>query len=248
MPFLQKTLAGKSAFLLKKPRCLAHQASPGKGNSKTDTGNERNTKIMADFIPTTDEGLIPWLTNLKTKIPTYTATLGITAPRVLQITGWCTALDTSIQTVGQKKADWLSATAAKQTQMDTSIGGLRAEIGLWKKNAAMTDAIAADLQIVGTSEAFDPEAYKAEISAEAFSGYVRIKFKKRGVDGVNIYSRKRGEMGWKFLARDTNSPYDDHTPLTTPGTPETREYQAFGVLGDEQIGQGSDLASATFAG
>ena len=96
---------------------------------------------MADYVPNTDDALLVWLTNLKTKLPTYTATLGIT-----------------------------------------------------------------------------------------------------------LYSRKQGEPAWKFLSRDTNSPYDDHTPLTTPGTPEVREYQAFGMWGDEQIGQPSDIVSATFAG
>jgi len=29
---------------------------------------------------------------------------------------------------------------------------------------------------------------------------------------------------------------------------EVREYQAFGVLNDEQIGQGSDIVTVTFAG
>jgi len=203
---------------------------------------------MADYLPNTDEPLITWLTNLKTKIPGYTATLGLTAARAAQVTAWCDALVAAINNVAQKKSDWLSASAAKQTQTDTSIGGLRAEIGLWKKTPAMTDAIAADLQIVGATPAFDAENYAPEISAQSFSGYVRIKFKKAGVDGVNIYSRKRGEPGWKFLARDTNSPYDDHTPLAAPGQPEVREYQAFGVLGDDQIGQPSDIASATFAG
>jgi hypothetical protein len=53
---------------------------------------------------------------------------------------------------------------------------------------------------------------------------------------------------WKFLSRDTNSPYNDHTPLTTPGVPEVREYQAYGVLNDVQIGLASDIVSVTFGG
>jgi hypothetical protein len=104
---------------------------------------------MADYIPNTDDALITWLVNLKTKITSYVATLGITPARATQIIAWCDALIAAIQNAGQKKNDWLAATAAKQTQYDTSIGGLRAEIAQWKVNPAVTGAIIADLQITG---------------------------------------------------------------------------------------------------
>ena len=45
-----------------------------------------------------------------------------------------------------------------------------------------------------------------------------------------------------------NFPKDDFTALAVAGTPEVREYQAFGVLNDEQIGQPSDIVSVTFGG
>ena len=80
------------------------------------------------------------------------------------------------------------------------------------------------------------------------SGHVRLKFTKGSSDGVNLYTRLRGQSAWTFLARDTNSPYDDHRPLTAPGVPETREYQAYGVLKDDQIGQPSTIVSVTFGG
>ena len=203
---------------------------------------------MADYVPTTDDGLIPWLTNLKTKVPGYTAPLALTPARVTQITAWSDTLIAAINSTAQKKNLWLGAAADKQTQSDTSIGGLRAEIANWKTQAGMTDAISADLQIVGSAAVFDADNYSPDVSGQAFSGYVRLKFKKNGADGINIYSRKQGEPGWKFLARDTNSPYDDHTPLTAPNQAEIREYQAFGVLGDDQIGQPSAILSVTFAG
>jgi len=81
----------------------------------------------------------------------------------------------------------------------------------------MTDAIAKELEIVGTSTPFNPETYQAQFTAQAFSGYVRFKFKKNGADGIILYVRIKGTMGWNFLSRDTNSPYDDHTPLAVPG-------------------------------
>jgi hypothetical protein len=148
----------------------------------------------------------------------------------------------------QAKNIWLAASQAKQTQANTSLTGLRAEIAKWKLADGMTDAIAAELQIVGGGSPFNPETYKAQINAQVFSGYVRIKFTKLGADGIILNSRIKGTMGWKFVSRDTNSPYDDHTPLAVAGQSEVREYQAFGLLNDEQIGQPSDIVTVTFAG
>jgi hypothetical protein len=79
--------------------------------------------------------------------------------------------------------------------------------------------------------------------------HVEIAFKNKGpTQGINLYYRLRGESSWTYLARDTNSPYNDHTPLKVANTPETREYQAFGVLNDQQIGLPSDIVSVTFGG
>ena len=43
-------------------------------------------------------------------------------------------------------------------------------------------------------------------------------------------------------------PFDDQTPLKTSGVPEVREYTAQGVIGDDEVGQPSDIVSVTFAG
>jgi hypothetical protein len=203
---------------------------------------------MADYVPNTDGGLLNWLANLKAKLPTYIAALGITPARVTQINTWIDAQTATIQKVAQQKSAWLAASADKATQTTANIGGLRKEVAQWKTNPAMIDAISADLQIIGGGAAFDPNTYKPTIGATAIGDHVRIKFGIGQTDGVNLYWRKKGEATWKFLSRDTNSPYNDHTPLTTPGVPEAREYQAFGVLNDEQIGQPSDIVSATFTG
>lgn len=41
---------------------------------------------------------------------------------------------------------------------------------------------------------------------------------------------------------------DAKTALAVPGTAEVREYQAYGVLNDVQIGQSSDIVTMTFRG
>ncbi len=203
---------------------------------------------MPDFIPSADPEKIIWLTNLKTKLGGYAATLGLSAARVAQIVAWCDDLIATINAAAQAKRDWLSASAAQGTQEKTSLAGIRGEIAQWKPHPAMTDAIAADLKLVGTGSAFNPDTFKAQITAEIVSGHVRVKFKKGQTDGIALYCRLKGQSAWRFVSRDTNSPYDDFTALAVAGTAEVREYQAYGVLNDQQIGQPSDIVTVTFGG
>lgn len=203
---------------------------------------------MADYVPNSEGELKGWLTNLMNRVPSRTVELEITPARLTKINDWCDGLLGAIQVAEEKKSDWLAASKTKQTQEKASLAGLRDEVAKWKTADGMTDAIAAEMRIVGGNGAFNPESHQTEIKAEVFSGYVRIKFKKGQADGINLYSRLKGQAEWKFVARDTNSPYDDHTPLAVPGAPEVREYQAFGVLNDEQIGVASDIVVVNFAG
>ena len=203
---------------------------------------------MADYVPPTDGGLRKWLAGIKTNVPDLVTELEITPARLTKITGWCDSLLAAMDAADQAKTAWLTASQAKQTQMDTSLTGLRGEVAKWKTADGMTDAIAAELQIVGGGTPFNPETYQAQISAQVFSGYVRFKFTKNGADGINLYMRIKGTMGWKFVSRDTNSPYNDHTPLAVAGQSEVREYQAFGISGDDQIGIPSDIVTVTFGG
>ncbi len=204
---------------------------------------------MADLVPPADDAKIIWLTNLRDTIDDWSAILGITAARVTQIKAWCNALIDEINATNTAKQAWLSAAAAKATQETASLAGLRGEINQWKANPAMTPAIEAAMKIVGGGSSFDPNTYKAEITkVEVIAGHVQIKFRKGPTQGVNIYSRLKGQSAWKFVSRDTNSPYDDYSALAVPGTAEVREYQAYGVLNDQQIGQPSDIVSVTFGG
>ncbi len=74
-----------------------------------------------------------------------------------------------------------------------------------------------------TAEHLTPE-FKLKVQDGSGHQEVEIKFTKFGHDGVYIELR-RNAGAWGFLAIDTNSPYDDDTPLLAPPAPETREYR-----------------------
>ncbi len=113
----------------------------------------------------------------------------------------------------------------------------------WKSSGAD-----AQLQSSSSGTAFDPNAYKPVITVSIKGGLITLDFKKRGVDGLAIYGRLRGTMGWTKLGIDTSSPYIDGRPLAVPGVSETREYMARGMVDDEEVGLESDIVSINYAG
>ena len=89
----------------------------------------------------------------------------------------------------------------------------------------------------------------SRLTAEVFPGYVRIKGKKLGADAFNVYLRLKGESNFKLIAaKRSRFPFDDDSPLTQAGVPESREYRLMGVLADAEIGQSGDIVSVLFGG
>jgi len=200
------------------------------------------------YYPSSNAGAIVWLTNYKTQIAVQGPIVGLTAAQV-----------TAEQTSVQKIIDGINDIEAKKQALAGSVGAfktietnfllpLKTEIARYKTSATYTPAIGQILGVVGTTTGVDTANYKCKFTAEHFGGFIRIKFVKAGVDGVNIYHRQKGQIDWTFLARDTKSPYDDHITLQTPGQPEHREYQLFGVIDDAEIGLASDIVEVVYGG
>jgi hypothetical protein len=208
----------------------------------------RKGKSMKDFIPSNWALYRAWLLNLKNKIATLGASFGLSATDITAVQATCQA---AIDKIDAYLAAQAAAAAALETLRDgktTTDAALREELGDWKTADGWTDAIATELRAVTTKTAFDPDTFKVEYTVKIVGGEIRIDFKKKGVDGVNVYCRCRGESTWKYLARDTSSPYIDGAPLEHAGVPEVREYMLRGVIDDQEIGLDSDILSVTWAG
>lgn len=201
-----------------------------------------------EYFPRKDADLLLWAQNYKTKIATVGVSLGLTPADITNEQTLCDEVITSINVVQTAKSAAASAVKTKDDVLQKSGGELRINIGRHKKAVTYTAAFGQELNIVSSANNIDIANFKAKISAELFAGYVRIKFSKQGADGINLYHRKKGEAQWKFLARDTKSPYDDHIALAVAGQPEHWEYRAFGVVYDDEIGQASDIVEVVFGG
>lgn len=201
-----------------------------------------------DFIPRPEPEQVIWAGNFKTNLVIQGAAVGLTAAQITALGTSSTNIITAINNVEAKKTALNEALAQKETIKKSEFKVIRDNVAKIKTNAGYTPAIGQSLGIIGTTTGLDSENYKATITASNFAGFVRIKFTKNGVDGINIYNRPKGTSVWKFLARDTKSPYDDHIVLENEGKPEHWEYRAFGVIDDAEIGLPSDIVEIVFGG
>ncbi len=186
--------------------------------------------MATDIIPQSFQNLHDWLENLIPKITTQGPGLGMTPAGVTDFTAALGKIQTAANDAlaAQAALDTASGTL-HQTLLDL-LPDVRRTIKSIKSSKTYNEGIGADLQIVATSSTFDPENYKPAITAEAFPGHIRIKGKKVGADGFNVYMRLKGQTDFKLIASNrTRFPFDDDAALAQTGTPETREYRVMGV-------------------
>jgi len=210
---------------------------------------QKGRKLMGtNFIPRPRGEYRDWLQNLSDKIATIGPTLGLAPADVTAIQTTCagqiaridalTPAETTLQGLQEAEADG-------RVQTDAT---LREEIADWKRLDTWTNQIAADLNVISPTTAFDPDTYKPEFKLGLVAGEIRLDWKKKGADGVAIYARLAGQTTWTRIGIDTSSPYIDGRPLAQAGVPETREYMLRGMLKDEEIGLDSDIGRIAWAG
>jgi hypothetical protein len=117
-----------------------------------------------------------------------------------------------------------------------------------KSSPNYTEGIGQDLQIIGDNPYIDYSTYKPSIKATVMPGKVRVDFVKDGLDGINVYTRLKGQSTWVKLAYDSYTPYDDTRPVAAANTPEHREFMAIGVIHDEEVTKQSDIIETVFGG
>ena len=139
-----------------------------------------------------------------------------------------------------------AAQGAHQDVLDTELPEVRIDIANLKKSRGWNDGKGDVLGFNTSSASFDAAGYKPLLAVEEKRARNELMVKKKGADSVNLYWRRKGETAWKLLvSKRVRFPVDDDTPSTT-GVAEEREYQAIGVIGDDEIGQPSDIASAVW--
>jgi hypothetical protein len=198
-----------------------------------------------DFIPDSDADMLVWHANFKTQVAAVAGTFGLSSDEVAAIAANDAALTADVNEAETARNVAQQKSQSKRATRNRVEGEARSLARRFKTHPAYSESLGAQLGIEGPEDSADLSQEQPTLQAQVGPGaQVTISCNKSVSDGVNIYSRRSGESGFAFLARDTNSPYVDARPKAS-NAPETREYQAVYVLRDEEIGQPSAVVSVT---
>ena len=204
---------------------------------------------MPDYIPTKRERRKAWLENLSNKAAEQVVAGGGSPETATGLKAEADALIAAYEDTDSAKTTYEGKIAVEVGMEGTRLSNIRALLTTlkvlpnWKPSGAD-----AQLQASSSRSAFDPDTYKPVLTIRLKGGHITLNFKKRGVDGLAIYTRLGGTTAWTKLDVRTLSPYIDGRPLAVPGVPEIREYMARGILKDQEIGLESDITSLVFGG
>jgi len=201
-----------------------------------------------NYIPVSEGKQIFWLDNFKAKAVIHKLELNISDAELAEINSKVEEFKNSVYSVSEMKAVLKQKETEKHLTKKHLLKMVRKKVARCKTEPTYTSAIGNDLGVVTVQHIVDPHTYKTKLKTKIFPSYIEISFVKKGVDGVNIYYRLKGESKWGFLARSTKSPYCDSKELKTPGIPEVREYMAIGVISDKEIGLESGIVTEVYDG
>lgn len=197
-----------------------------------------------DYLSRALDALDTWLTNFFELIDTIGVTLGLTPAQITEVKSRITDFRDKYQAQTQQESDYKASVEATQASMKVCIsdsGGVRDLVGKMKKHDDYTEALGETIGVIGEEHVPDTVSAKPVLKDKSEGGLVKVGFNIYEWDGVNIYRELDDGAGMIFIARDTDAPYYDTTPKLDPTKPEKRQYQAYFVDGDEQIGLPSDI-------
>ena len=225
---------------------------------------------MADFVKRSDQDFRDQYNEFATNLPTYQATLGLTAGDMTMVSQDHEAIEfifTRYQLAGTFSQNWTTTkdrvrkgtgtlgplpvppdVSAPPANINPGVEGrFRALAARIKTAPGYNLNIGQALHIVAPEEVVDYSTYRPELKLELTAGQVLIKWKKQLADGINIYKQNaRGE--WALLAFDGRPNYLDKSILPPAGTTAQWTYKAAYVVDDAEVGQYSEAVTITVTG
>ncbi|MBX7206877.1 MAG: hypothetical protein K1X78_01085 [Verrucomicrobiaceae bacterium] len=251
------------------PSTLLPQA-PSKSKSKRKTHMPKS-----DYIKSRDDEFAAQLATFKNNIGDHTAAFGLSPA---QITGQAADADylafvlASQEVCSNCSQQWTAwkdivrdGTAPPGTAQPVDApmpdpvpavapgieARFRALVKIIKAHPAYNASIGESLGIEGAAHTGpDFAVFKPEFDLVLTGGQVLVRWTWQGqsafLDMIEILVDRGGGAGFVFLAQDTTPGYVDATPL--PATAQKWSYKAIFRVGDQRIGQWSDVVSITVGG
>ncbi len=200
-----------------------------------------------DYIPDGTQNLLNWVTNYLQEIDAIATRLNWPPEHVTALKASLNKIKTAAQAVLDLQNDLEAANGLLDQFKDAELPEIRRETNNLKTTRGFNEGDGRTLQVLTLGGELNTDTYQPKLDAVSKPGRVELTAKKSGVDSINLYMRIKGQAAFKLLAgKRARFPFDDTTPPTVPGQPEEREYQAIGVIGDDEVGQPSDIVSAIF--
>lgn len=200
-----------------------------------------------DYLPDSPRNQRDWAQNFTAQFPTIAKRIGWTDDDIKALCARVTKLQETAQAVVDADAAHDVAMGQLDSVRDAELSEIRLDVANLKKTRGFTDGDARTLEVLAAAATFDQASCQPKLLPEEKRGRVRLMAKKLGADSLNLYVRRKGEATFRLLAaKRVRFPFDDDTPSITAGQPEEREYQAVGVIGDDEIGKPSDIVGAVW--
>jgi hypothetical protein len=223
------------------------------------------------YLPSDDNGKAGWLNNLSGKLPTYQATLGLSAGDVASAAAdaafFTYALNAQIQ-VAAYSQQWTAYKNSARNGADPALGVIppapvlptpapaMVAPGIFGRATALvarikvapgyTDSIGQALQLIGADQTVDVNSLKPVLTAELDAGAVDIGWIKQGMDALELWVNRGA--GFVFLAVDSIPDYTDTAPLPAAGQSALWQYKGIYLQADQRVGQWSDVVSIPVTG
>ena len=223
------------------------------------------------YLPKDDNGRLVWISNFATKISEYAARLGITPAQIAQVETDRDLFAWIIGFINEQKTNVEALTAFKNqlsegklplsalpvfgiapplpaNALNDIFGRVRLMVRAIKGNAALTEAIADALGIIGEESEDDVNTWKPILKVRIEAGSPNILWTKGNSNGIKIWVDRGDGQGFKFLGTDTIPNFLDKHALPAQGQSVLWKYQAIYILDDEEVGEMSDVLEVSVKG
>lgn len=194
-----------------------------------------------NYLPQRKDELDTWEEVFEANVEAEALTLGFDAAEILALKNIITEHRTAFGEMESKKAEKKAAVEANDIKEQAARDAIRASAKRMKAHPNYTTEKGDSLGIEGPESVLDPPNMKPSLTVSLEANKPLVDFKKEELSGISLYRRRAAETVFTFLAKDTYPPYLDSEPNLVEGQPEAREYKAFFLDGDDEVGLESDV-------
>lgn len=226
---------------------------------------------IKDYLSLPDEGKAAFLNNFSNKLGGYAAALDVTPAEAASVVADTAMFNYILDLQEAYKTKKQDITKYKNILRDGPLGTppgpvptapvlpaapavvaegifirIRKLVKHIKTHPAYNEAIGEDLGIVGDEIVVDIPSLKPVITGGLDAGRPLIKWSKGPVaDSIDIYVERDAASGFVYLINDTQPDYIDTFPIPDGVNVVVWRYKAIYRIGDEQVGQFSEIISIT---